>query len=223
MNDEQHAPVPADRPGVDRQGTPVEGDPALPPGGAAPGTAEVLDFWFGPPPLQSRPSWFRKDPDFDAQIRARFGALIERALDGTWPAGWGGEAADDLARVLVLDQFTRNVFRASARAFAGDAQALTLALGLVDAGRDRQLPALQRWFVYLPLEHAEDLAMQDRSVGLFDELAREHPELAGALDYAQRHREVIARFGRFPHRNDWLGRTSTEAERAYLAQPGSGF
>lgn len=179
----------------------------------------VLDFWFGDEPA-ARPAWFRKDPAFDAQIRSRFGRLIEAALGG---ARFGEAPAEHLAALLVLDQFTRNVFRDTPRAFAGDAAALDLALGLCERGDDRVLPLWQRAFAYLPFEHAEDLAMQDRAVAAFEALAAEQPEAASMLDYAHRHRDVIRRFGRFPHRNAILGRESTAEELAFLAQPGSRF
>ena len=183
--------------------------------------AEVLDFWFGAEPLATRAEWFRKDEAFDARIRARFGGLVDDAIDGRLPLPDGAEAV--LARLILLDQFPRNLFRGQARAFAGDATARALALGLIDAGGERVLHPLQRWFVYLPLEHAEDLALQDRSCALFAALAAEAPGFDSALDYAERHRDVIRRFGRFPHRNAALGRASTDEERAYLATPGSGF
>jgi uncharacterized protein (DUF924 family) len=181
----------------------------------------VIDFWFGPPPLASRREWFVKSPAFDESIRQRFGGLVEQALAG--PLGWGEDAVSRLAEIVVLDQFPRNLFRGQARAFAGDARARSIALALIDAGADQTLHPLQRWFVYLPLEHAEDLALQDRSVAQFEALAAADPETAGAMDYAYRHRDVIRRFGRFPHRNAALGRASTAEELAYLAQPGSGF
>jgi uncharacterized protein (DUF924 family) len=183
--------------------------------------AEVLEFWFGTPAGAVRREWFVKDPVFDETIRARFGEGVDRALQG--PLGWGPSPAERLAEIVVLDQFPRNLFRGQARAFAGDARACALALALIDEGADRELLPVQRWFAYLPLEHAEDLALQQRSVALFKALAAEDSAMEGAADYARRHRDVIARFGRFPHRNAALGRESTDAERAYLAQPGSGF
>ncbi len=183
--------------------------------------AEVLDFWFGAPPLAPRRAWFVKDPAFDETIRLRFGGLVERALQA--PLEWTVTPLDRLAEVVVLDQFPRNLFRGQARAFAGDARARELALGLVDDDSHRALHPLQRWFAYLPLEHAENLALQQRSVALFEALAAEDASMASAADYARRHRDVIARFGRFPHRNAALGRQSTEDEQLYLAQPGSGF
>jgi uncharacterized protein (DUF924 family) len=192
--------------------------------------ADALHFWFGAPPLQPRAEWFRKSDDFDALVRERFGRVVEDALAGTLPAEWHDSATGRLAQVVVLDQFTRNIFRGSARAFAGDPRALALARQMVDSGEHASLHPLQRWFVYLPFEHAEDLALQDTSVRLFAALAAESPPgselaatLANALDYAQRHRDVILRFGRFPHRNAALARASSTEEHAWLQQPGSGF
>ncbi len=187
----------------------------------------VLDFWFLPAGADghgaARAEWFRKDARFDQQIRARFGELIARAVAGELRAWDGAGPAAALARVLLLDQFTRNAHRDTPAAFGGDALALEAARGLVDSGAHLALPALWRAFVYMPFEHAEDAAMQARAVALFEALEGEAGGFAGMLDYARRHREVIARFGRFPHRNRILGRTSTPAERAFLSQPGSGF
>lgn len=187
---------------------------------------EVLDFWFLPPgqPGHGKPraEWFRKDAEFDAAIRGRFGSTIDAALAGGLDS-WRTTPAGSLAYILVLDQFTRNVFRDTARAFAGDGFALIAAAEAVGLDFDRALPPLQRWFIYMPFEHAEDLAMQERSVALFTALAEATGEYADALDYAIRHRDIVARFGRFPHRNDLLGRTSTAEEVEFLKQPGSRF
>lgn len=187
---------------------------------------DVLAFWFGRPADtdygQPRAAWFRKDPAFDAAIRGRFLPTVEAALVGGL-ADWATTPAGALALLLVLDQFPRNLFRGEARAFAGDPQALALATTVVDRGWDAGLLPVQRAFVYLPFEHSEVLADQDRSVALFAALAAAHPAAAGYLDYAHRHRDVIVRFGRFPHRNAALGRPSTPGETAYLALPGSGF
>jgi uncharacterized protein (DUF924 family) len=196
----------------------------------------VFDFWFQPAPGQAadapRVEWFKKDANFDRSIAERFGAQIELALEGglhAWDAE-GPQAA--LARIVVLDQFTRNVYRGTPLAFAGDHQALEAALDMVDAEEDLALPPLQRGFIYMPFEHAEDIAMQEQAVALFTRMADAEsataPEavvksIANSLDYAKRHREVIQRFGRFPHRNAILGRTSTPEEIAFLQQPGSGF
>jgi len=186
----------------------------------------VLDFWFGaaddPQHLSPREKWFVKDAAFDALCRERFGALIEQALAGGI-AGWAATPGGALAQIVVLDQFTRNVFRGSARAFAGDARALAAAQALVASGNDRTLSGVQRQFVYLPFEHAEDLAMQREALRLFAQLERDVPTLAGLLQWAQRHHDVVERFGRFPHRNAALGRASTAQELVFLQQPGSGF
>ena len=193
---------------------------------AAPLTRAVLDFWFLPPDHPGngayRPEWFRKDAAFDAIIRERFGADVEAALKNTLDAG-KDEAL--LARILLLDQFTRNIFRDTPRAFAGDALALSIATALVTAGRDKNLSPFQRWFAYLPFEHSESLLEQERAVALFAGLRREmqNEVFDSACDSALRHREVIARFGRFPHRNAILGRESTAEEIGFLAQPGSSF
>lgn len=186
----------------------------------------VLDFWFGAPGSPEagtqRVEWFRKDDAFDRRIVVRFGATIEQALAGAL-AAWSATPRGALAQIVVLDQFTRNAFRGTARAFAGDARALAVARSMVAAGQDRALPPEQRAFVYLPYEHAEDLALQDESVRLFERLAADAAGFESMLDYARRHRDVIARYGRFPHRNAALSRASTPDELAFLARPGSGF
>jgi uncharacterized protein (DUF924 family) len=193
----------------------------------APLTRAVLDFWFLPPDHLGhgayRPEWFRKGDAFDAAIREHFGAAVEAALNGR--VAVDAPDADLLTTILLLDQFTRNIFRGTPRAFAGDPQALQIAESLVATGHDKNLTAWQRWFAYLPFEHSESLLDQERSVALFSALAREmrHEAFDGARDYALRHREVIERFGRFPHRNGILGRESTAAEIEFLKQPGSSF
>ncbi len=202
----------------------------------------VLDFWFGAPDdpghASSRPQWFVKDAAFDASIAQRFGAVIEQALAGAL-TGWADQplaaSADQplaaladkplgaLALVIVLDQFTRNVFRDQARAFAGDAMALATARALVAGGAVLGLTGVQRQFVYLPFEHAEDLSTQRDSLRLFEQLEHDQPALKGLLDWAKRHHDIVARFGRFPHRNAALGRASSAEELAFLQTPGSGF
>lgn len=186
----------------------------------------VLDFWFGPCGSEAfgteRKVWFAKDAAFDGLVADRFGKTIEKALRGELDH-WAATAHDALARVLLLDQFTRNVFRGQPRAFAGDSQALAAASAMVGSHQDESLPPFMRAFVYMPFEHAEGLAMQNESVRLFSRLAVAAPELAHMNDYAERHRSMIERFGRFPHRNDILGRVSTTEEIAFLRQPGSGF
>lgn len=186
----------------------------------------ILDFWFLPADAAghgaSRAVWFKKDPVFDTQIRKRFGALIGQALAGGLQQ-WDRTAQGALARILLLDQFTRNTLRDTPQAFCGDALALASAQRMVATGTDRLLLPMQRYFVYMPFMHAEDLALQQRSLVLFHQLHAETGEFAGALDYAVRHHDIVARFGRFPHRNQLLERASTAEELAFLALPGSGF
>jgi uncharacterized protein (DUF924 family) len=188
--------------------------------------SEVLDFWFGRPGdawhLQTRVEWFRKDAAFDALIGQRFAALIDAALRGEL-AAWAAQPLPALAQVIVLEQFTRNTRRGSAGMFAGDARALAAARAMCRAGSDRALAGVQRQFVYLPFEHSEDLDDQRESLRLFAELGRDEPALAGLLEWAQKHHDVVARFGRFPHRNAALGRASTAEECEFLKRPGSGF
>lgn len=182
---------------------------------------EILDFWFGPLPHAARAEWFRKDPAFDAAIAARFGAEVEAALLGAF-RDWHSDARPALARVLLLDQFTRNVFRDTPRAFAGDDEALAVASAVVDAGLDRALDAFERWFIYLPFEHAESAAMQQRSLELFTRLADDTGDRS-PLEWAEKHAAIVRRFGRYPHRNAILGRVSTPEEIAFLQEPGSRF
>ena len=188
---------------------------------------EVRDFWFGAPGSaaagQPRKEWFVKSEAFDEEIKQRFGAIIPQAIAGGLRE-WDAEGPQGvLARILVLDQFTRNAYRNTAQSFAGDALALAAARQLADSGAHKALPPLQRAFAYMPFEHAEDAFMQERAVELFTALAFEHPGFDDMLDYAHRHRGVIARFGRFPHRNEILGRASTQEEIEFLRQPGSRF
>lgn len=177
---------------------------------------DVLSFWFG-----ARDRWFRKSAQTDALIRTRFGADVQAALAGALDH-WADSPRGALALVLLLDQFTRNVYRDTPRAFAGDAQALALARRLVERGDDRRLGPYERWFAYMPFEHAESIEAQRESVRLFEALAEE-TGLAEPLVWARRHHEVIARFGRFPHRNPILGRASSAEELEFLQQPGSRF
>jgi uncharacterized protein (DUF924 family) len=185
---------------------------------------DVLDFWFGAPGSPeygtARDFWFRKSDATDAAIRARFGADVEAALAGQHDR-WAATPRGALALILLLDQFTRNVFRDTPRAFAGDDRALELARGLVRRGEDQALAPIERWFAYLPFEHAESLDAQRESLRLFAALAQHG--LPEPLVWAQKHYDVIARFGRFPHRNAILGRASTAEEIEFLRQPGSRF
>jgi uncharacterized protein (DUF924 family) len=185
----------------------------------------VLDFWFGAPGSPQaggrRPEWFRKSEAFDAEIRGRFFATYEDAAAGRL-AAWDGDARSLLALIVVLDQFPRNMFRGSPRAFAADRQALAAAERMVGRGWDARLAPLERQFAYLPFEHAEDRGAQQRSMELFGALARE-PAHADLLEWARKHSVIIERFGRFPHRNAILGRESTPEEIEFLSQPGSSF
>lgn len=185
---------------------------------------DILDFWFTPAHAEH---WFVVDAAFDDEIRELFGDAVEAAVLGRLDA-WTAEPAGWLALLLLLDQFSRNIHRGYARAWVGDVKAQRVALSGIARGDDRQLPAQQRVFAYLPLEHAEDMALQQHSVQLFERLATEvaaeqRSRFSGYLDYARRHRDVIARFGRFPHRNAALARINTPDEESYLAELGAGF
>lgn len=185
---------------------------------------DVLDFWFAE---ANAAHWFAADDGFDARIRERFGAVAQAAAEGRLD-DWARTAPGWLALLIVLDQFPRNLYRNDPRAWAADVGAQRVALSGLARGDDRQLPAVQRVFAYLPLEHAEDIALQRRSVALFEALAAaaepgQRALFEDYLDYARRHQQVIVRFGRFPHRNAVLGRPSTPEELHYLAQPGAGF
>jgi uncharacterized protein (DUF924 family) len=181
---------------------------------------EVLDFWFGAPgsPERGRPrkEWFQKSDRFDEEVRRRFLTTWEAASRGGL-GRWRSTPLASLALIVVLDQFPRNMFRGAARAFSSDAPALAAATGAVERGFDRLLAQSERTFVYLPFEHAEDLAAQRRSLELF------RAGDPGNLEWARRHCEIIERFGRFPHRNAVLGRESTAEEIEFLRQPGSSF
>jgi uncharacterized protein (DUF924 family) len=190
----------------------------------------VLQFWFGPldaagsSTREQAARWFTRDAAFDANIRLGFGKLHDELMAGgheTWLATTRGR----LATIVVLDQFSRNLFRSDGRAFAGDARARQATLEGLELGCDRELAFDERGFFYMPLMHAEDLALQERCLGLYkawlDQLEpSQRDRLSRSLHYAQRHRDVIARFGRFPHRNHLIGRSSTGDEVAFLREAG---
>jgi uncharacterized protein (DUF924 family) len=186
---------------------------------------QILDFWFGCPEDpdygKRRKQWFIKSAEFDRQIREQFYDIYQQAIQGKL-AAWRNQPLSCLALIIVLDQFPRNMFRGKPEAFRSDAQALDLAQYAVKQQYDRQLLPVQRGFIYLPFEHSENLADQRRAVALCSSLS-DDPESADTIEYAQRHLEVIQRFGRFPHRNQILGRESTPEEREFLQQPGSKF
>jgi uncharacterized protein (DUF924 family) len=178
------------------------------------GPSELLSFWFSE---EVKPKWFEASDAFDAELRERFGLAARRAGEGALD-GWAAAPEGLIALIILLDQIPRNIHRGTPAAFATDARALRLARAAVANGIDRQLTDAQRGFLYLPFMHSEDLAAQEEGMALYGALGNEP-----ALDYMRRHRDIIARFGRFPHRNDILGRTSTPEEIAFLEQPGSRF
>lgn len=182
---------------------------------------DVLDFWFGAPGTvqygKPRPEWFRKSEQFDALIRNRFARLHEQAAAAQL-AQWRCSPLTLLALIIVLDQFPRNMFRESRRAFATDAMALDCARRMTAMHWDQRLNAVERGFVYLPFEHAEDRDAQRASLHFYGALGR-----ADLLEWAQKHYDIIERFGRFPHRNALLARDSTPEEIEFLQQPGSRF
>jgi uncharacterized protein (DUF924 family) len=183
----------------------------------------VLEFWFGPAEMRgkARPEWFRKDERFDEEIRRRFGALHAAAARRELEA-WRMSPEPMLALVIVLDQFSRNLYRGEARAFAQDAHARECAHEAVTRGDHLGLLPVERQFLYLPFEHSEDPVEQDLACELMASL-QAFEETRGIHDYAEKHRAIIRRFGRFPHRNAALGRVSTPEEAEFLKQPGSGF
>jgi uncharacterized protein (DUF924 family) len=181
--------------------------------------ADVLAFWFAGDVSSRRAVWFQKDDDFDGGCRALLDAH-EAAKRGELDH-WAATAEGALALLILLDQLSRNLHRGSAEAFAADPHARAIASAAVARGFDRALTPVQRMLVYLPFEHSEDMVDQDRSVALFETLRGDLGDQT--IDYAIRHRDVIRRFGRFPHRNAVLGRANTAAEDDYLKEPGAGF
>jgi uncharacterized protein (DUF924 family) len=184
----------------------------------------LLAFWFGtgtPEHLRPRRAWFTTDPAFDAEIRSRFHDDLQRALLGELSA-WTNTRESCLALVILCDQVPRNLFRNDAKAFSTDPLARGAARIALDRGDDQVLAPVQRWFLYLPFEHSENLDDQRRSVVLFEQL-RDDPDSSLAIEFAYKHLAIIERFGRFPHRNLALGRTSTPEEEAFLRTPGSSF
>lgn len=195
--------------------------------------ATVLDFWFGnaggdtATAQKQQKLWWSKNETVDAGIRSRFGALVDAAASGRHD-DWAQDPRGRLALILLFDQFPRNMYRDTPRAFAHDPLACKLALDGIAANSDRALRPIERVFFYLPLEHTESPELQERCIALFTALAAGVPEadrktFTGYVDYAVRHRDVIHRFGRFPHRNRILGRASTPEEIDFLKQPGSSF
>lgn len=193
----------------------------------------VLNFWFGPSgntaeiAKRQRRLWFGKSVENDQAVAEQFAATLLAAAAGQLEH-WCNTPRGRLALIIVLDQFPHHIHRNQAKAFTTDPQALSLCLAALAAGEDKQLAPIERVFLYLPLEHAESNAMQNQSVLLFEKLAHEATVGERALfddflDYARKHRDVVARFGRFPYRNAILGRPSTDEELEFLEQPGSRF
>jgi uncharacterized protein (DUF924 family) len=195
---------------------------------------QVLEFWFGAgdtdgslDPVKRR-MWFSGGSGHDAEIRKRFRKLHRRAAQGELDQEWASNPPGTIALIVVLDQFSRHIHRGTPAAFAQDAAAQRLASRGVEQGLDRKLIPIQRAFFYLPFEHAEDLELQRKGVRLFEKLSKEvapawRKEYMGFADYSGHHRDIIERFGRFPHRNQALGRVSTPEEIEFLKEPGSSF
>nr|WP_070961501.1 DUF924 family protein [Hyphomonas sp. Mor2] len=194
----------------------------------------VLDYWINAATEdhlfanRQHKLWFTKSAATDAFIARHYSNLYDALTHGLAEEWAGAGPRARLAAIIVLDQFSRNMFRGHARAFACDALARDLARGGVETGEDRSLSEIERSFLYLPFEHSEDLADQELSVRLFEKLAANarpvfKPICDSSLDYARRHRDIIREYGRFPHRNNLLGRECTPAEALYLSKPGAGF
>jgi uncharacterized protein (DUF924 family) len=191
---------------------------------------DVLEFWLGKPgdpPLAKEKTWWKKDEAFDQQIRDRFQATLERAVAGEL-ASWRETPKGRLALVILFDQFSRNMFRGTPRAFAQDSLAQDVAAQALDAGDDDTLPPVAASFLYMPFMHAENVAGQDRCVAGYEKMLASCPADVKAmaehsLKYAHLHRDIVVRFGRFPHRNAILERPSTPEEAHFLTQPNSSF
>ena len=193
----------------------------------------ILRFWFGTASddlvvaEECAKLWWKKNPLVDAEIRERFAGVLDAAANGQLD-NWLGHAHGRLAMIILADQFSRNMYRDTPRAFENDALALSWCKGGLESGVDHDLRPIERVFHYMPLEHSESVDDQQRSVAMFTELAQSVPAqqrklFDGYVDYAVRHRDIVQRFGRFPHRNAILGRESTDEEVAFLQQPGSSF
>ena len=195
----------------------------------------MLKFWFGElkegevPADELRKMWWTKDEGVDEYIRSYFESDLIRAKNEEL-GGWENSPKGTLALIILLDQFSRNIYRGTREAFSQDKQALGIALGGIGKGFDKELHPVERAFMYMPFMHSEDPNMQRKSLQLFGALERSFnspPKLAQMLSenrkYAERHYEVIERFGRYPHRNEILGRESTDEELEFLKKPGSSF
>jgi uncharacterized protein (DUF924 family) len=193
----------------------------------------VLEFWFPSDSARANALWWGKDPRLDADIRERFGPTLAAAKAGQLD-DWATTARGRVALIIVLDQLSRNIHRGDPQTYDADEQARALTLEGLALGHDRELSAIERLFFYMPLEHSEQLEHQEQCVELMRRLAqdvaaepdvepKQRERFVGFIDFAVRHRDIVARFGRFPHRNTLLGRESTPEEVEFLRQPGSGF
>jgi uncharacterized protein (DUF924 family) len=193
----------------------------------------VLEFWFPSDNARANALWWGKDARLDAEIRERFGSTLTAAKAGQLDE-WSASPRGRLALIIVLDQLSRNIHRGDAQTYEADEQARAQTLEGLARGHDRELSPIERLFFYMPLEHSEQLEHQEQCVALIRQLAADvaaepnvepgrRDRFAGFIDYAVRHRDIVARFGRFPHRNALLGRSSTPEELEFLRQPGSSF
>ena len=193
----------------------------------------ILQFWFGTADddlevaEQCDRLWWKKNPKVDAEIRERFAGVVDAAASGQFDA-WLADPRGRLALIILTDQFSRNMYRGTARAFAFDSLALSWAKEGIASGADQSLRPIERIFFYMPLEHSESIEDQDRMVAFTIDLAakvsaEKRKLFESYVDFAERHRDIVRRFGRFPHRNVILGRASTPEESAFLEQPGSSF
>jgi uncharacterized protein (DUF924 family) len=191
---------------------------------------QILSFWFGDDPndpLMNSKTWWEKNPHFDKKIKIRFEEDLNRAVDEEYDS-WKESPHECLAYIILLDQFSRNIYRNTPRAFTQDPLALAACVEGINKGFDRHLTPIQRSFFYMPLMHSEDLKLQQYSIQNFRKLAEEAPEdlkknLENSYQYALKHYEIVKRFGHFPHRNAILGRPSTTEEIEFLKQPGASF
>lgn len=192
---------------------------------------DILKFWFQEADSNklgaAMKRWFESNNEFDSEIKSKFFSTIEDALNGKLDS-WTETIDGSLALIIVYDQFTRNVHRGSAASYTGDRRALSIAKNIISLGYDKNLPLLQRLFLYLPFMHAEDKSIQKQSLELYTDLSKDAPSevkkyFGGCLDFAKKHKEIIDKFGRFPHRNKDLGRESTKEEVEFIKKSGRGF
>ena len=181
---------------------------------------EIIEFWFDGDQEACKTRWWKKSADVDRECTSRFGEIYEQALRGELD-DWLESPRGRQAFVLLCDQIARNMHRGSAHMYAGDAKAQAAALAAIDAGEDKQLDDAARQFLYMPLMHSETVEHLDRALALFEDLAK--GGVINSVTYAEQHRDIVVRFGRFPHRNAILGRESTPEEIEFLKQPGSSF